>query len=193
VKRLALLLLLGCLGCEPERATTSAPRPPPTEADACTRLCEQLDGCAIAPPGCPARCTRDQARLRAGVQASFTSCLELKLVDCNRRSLPERRQEVSLCWSATLEAWSSGEGKAAIDTVVSAVCTRATRCEAEAAPLDECVKALGKKLAGSAQGKTLAVARPELVASVAACVSKASCAEPHPVAVCSEQQEKEAP
>ena len=189
----ALLLLFVVLGCAPEHASTGAPRPPPTEADACARLCDRLDGCGIAPPSCGARCPRDQERLRVGVQASFTSCLERELVDCERRSIPERRQVVSLCWSATLEAWSSGEGKAAIDSVVRAVCAQAARCEPGAAPVDECVQTLGKKMADSAQGKTLAVARPELVASVSACVSKASCAEPHPVAVCTQEQDKDAP
>ena len=60
-------------------------------------------------------------------------------------------------------------------------------------PLDECVEKLGQKLAGAVQGKALAVARPELVASVAACVGKASCTEPHPVAACTREQENDSP
>lgn len=193
MKSAPCLLALLLLGCEPERPASSTPRPPPSESDACARLCERLSDCGIAPPSCPAGCARDQGRLRIGVQAAFTSCLERQLATCEKLPVPDRRQAVSLCWSATLEAWSRGEGREAIDSVVRAVCTQAARCEPGAAPVDECVATLGKKMSDSPQGKTLAVARPELVSSLAACVSKASCAEPHPVAACHELQEKESP
>lgn len=92
-----------------------------------------------------------------------------------------------------MEAWDRENGRESVGAVVRAVCEQAARCEADAAPVDECVLLLGKKMAGSAQAKTLAVARPELVAGIADCVRKASCAEPHPVAACLERQDKESP
>lgn len=188
MRRLLLALLLS--GCEVGRPAPAEPRPPVEEQNACARLCERLGDCAIAPVSCAAGCARDQAKLRPGVQAAFTTCLEAQLARCETRSVPERRQLVSLCWTATLEAWSQGPGKEAIESVVRAVCGQAARCEPGAAPIDECVATLGKKMAGSPQGKTLAVARADLIERVTTCVGKASCAEPHPVAMCSELPEE---
>ena len=189
----AWVLVSATLGCEPGRPAESPPVPAPTEADACARLCTRLEACEIAPPTCEAKCTRDQARLRKGVQPGFATCLEARLGMCETRGIPDRRQVVSLCWTATLEAWEREVGQEAIAGVVRAVCTQAARCEPSAAPVDECLGTLGKRMASSPQGKTLAVARPELVSALAACVSNASCTEPHPVAACAELQEKDAP
>ncbi|MBI2392878.1 MAG: hypothetical protein HYV09_25055 [Deltaproteobacteria bacterium] len=187
LKSLAMVLV----SCGVERPPATPARPAPTEEDACARVCEQLGECAIAPMSCAPSCARDQARLRPGVQPAFASCLERELVRCDARPIADRRQLVSLCWTATLEGWSKEAGKAAITEVVRAVCERAARCEPGTESVDECATALASKLRDSPQGKTLAVARPELVTGIATCVRDGSCAEPHPVAACAAASEKE--
>lgn len=191
MKRLFVWTTILTMSCGVERPPTTAARPPPTDEDACARMCEQLGECGIAPVACASSCARDQARLRKGVQAGLVGCLERELVRCDARPIADRRQLVSLCWTATLEGWSKEAGRGAITEVVRAVCERAARCEPGTETVDECTKALEAKLRDSPQGKTLAVARPELVTGIATCVRDGSCAEPHPVAACAAASEKE--
>lgn len=176
MKRL-IILLLGCGGA----FVTPKPRPAPTEADACARLCERMVACNIAPPACEASCARDQARLREGVQPAFASCIERETAACESHSMPDRRQAVALCWTATLEVYAHDDE--ALGEVARAICARLARCAAE--PVEDCEPSLRKKLAQSAQSKSLAVVRKELIATMTTCIDKSSCSDDDALSRCS--------
>ena len=176
-------------GCAFDRSAAQPPRPLPTEADACARTCARLEGCALAPAHCPSRCGLDQARLRPGVQAAFAACLEAQLATCETIGDLDRRQRVSLCWTATLEVWDREVGDQASRALLDAVCARAERCDPGAASSAECVATIRHDPSQVARRKTLAVARPELLAATAACIRSCSCAEPHPIDRCTPAEE----
>jgi hypothetical protein len=90
-----------------------------------------------------------------------------------------------------MEAYGSADAPA-IAAIVHAVCARSARCDAEAGD-GGCEVTLTKKLSGSAQGRSLALARPELIAQIAMCIDRASCTESNPVAACSEKGDEAAP
>ncbi len=177
MKRL-ILLLLGCGGA----FASPKPRPAPTEADACARLCERMVACKLAPVACEASCARDQSRLRAGVQPAFASCIERETAACESHTLPDRRQAVALCWTATLEAYATDDE--ALGKVAGAICARLARCSTEVA--SDCEASLRKKLAQSAQSKSLAVVRKELIVSMTECIDKSSCSDDDALSRCSE-------
>ncbi len=186
ISALAALLACAC-ACAPEPVTPTKPLADPTEADACERFCDRLQGCAIAPPSCSTGCVRDQKKMREGVYPSFVACVERELAPeiCAAVSNPERRDRLTLCWTATVEAWAARAGDDALGNVVHAVCVRRARCEPEAGAADACELELKTKLAGSGTAKMLAVARPDLVATLATCVEQRPCDVDDPVAACS--------
>jgi hypothetical protein len=167
VKRF-IVLLLGCGGA----FGSPPPRAAPTEADACTRICERMAACKIAPVSCEASCARDQKHLRDGVQPAFATCIERETTMCESHSMPDRRQAVAICWTATLEAYAKDEK--AIAEVVRAICDRHNRCDA---PMPNCEEDLRKKLNQSAQSKSLAVVRAEVIAEMAKCIDASSCTD----------------
>jgi hypothetical protein len=174
---LALAFLIGCGG-----ATTApaASRPAATESDACERICTTFADCRISPPNCLATCAVDQKKLRDGIQPSFAACVEHELERCELREVPERRQIVSVCFAAVLDVYAKDD--AAIGKIVHAVCTREAKCAPDPEP--ECEKHLRDKLKASPQSKTLALARPELIAKIADCVEKSGCSDADPIDTC---------
>ena len=170
-------------GCGGAATTSTKTRSQATESDACDRVCDCMVSCKISPPACSASCARDQARLREGVQPAFATCLERELNTCDMLPIPDRRQAVSLCWTATLEA--HGNDASALGVVVHAICGRNARC---GEPGDACEASLLKKLTGSAQSKSLAVVRKELLASIATCIDTAECSDEGAVSHCTEKQ-----
>lgn len=176
MKRL-VILLLGCGGAFP----TPPPRTAPTEADACARICERMAACKIAPMSCEASCARDQKHLREGVQPAFASCIERETAACESHSMPDRRQAVAICWTATLEVYARDEN--AIAEVVRAICDRHNRCDM---PMPNCEVELRKKLTQTAQSKSLAVVRKEVIAEMAACIDKSSCTDEGALNHCAE-------
>lgn len=116
---------------------------------------------------------------RPGVQAANASCVERELDRCDKLSVSDRRQIISLCWTATLDTYARDD--ASLRRLVSAVCAWYGRC-GESDP--DCVKNIMAKRAGSAQSKTLSVLKPEVVASTASCIEKVSCASVDPMEAC---------
>lgn len=178
-----LALVVGCGGAATTSARHGDRRALPTETDACERICDRMVACKISPPACASSCARDQARLREGVQPAFATCLERELNTCETARISDRRQAVSLCWTATLEAL--GNDNAAVGVVVRAICMRSARC-GEAG--ENCEKELAAKLSGSAQSKSLAVVRKELIASIASCIDAAGCSDAAAVGTCTEKE-----
>jgi len=179
-KLIALALVLGCGGA------TSAPaksRPAPTEADACERYCTTLGDCRISQPNCLAACAVDQKKFRNGFHPSLVACLERELERCELREVVERRQVVAICFSAVLEAYARDD--AAIGKIVHAVCTREARCAPDPEP--KCEEMLREKLKSSPQSKALAVARPELITTIADCVEKSGCSDADPIETCTHE------
>lgn len=170
------LLVIGCGGA----IVGPKERPLPNEQDACPRLCERMTTCEVAPPSCAASCAADQARFRPGVQPAYAACVERELAHCDSASPPDRRQALSLCWSATLEAYAKDDD--ALRTIVRAICARLARCDGPS----ECETTLMQKLSGSAQSKTWGLVRKELVTSTATCIEKTGCSESDPIGLCSE-------
>lgn len=169
------LFLLGCGG----PATEAKSRPAPNESDACERMCARMSECGIAPPECGTQCAHDQSMMRAGVESANATCVERELATCDRLTVTQRRQVISLCWTATLDAYSKDDS--AMRALVTAVCARLVRCGSAD---DTCVEATMAKRAGSAQSKSLAVLKPETVAATASCIEKVSCTEPDPMEKC---------
>lgn len=180
MKRIVILALL--IGCGGATTKPAASRPAPTEGDACERICATFDECQITPPNCTASCANDQKKLREGIQPALATCLERELERCDLRAAPERRQIVSVCFSAVIEAYAKDD--TAVGKIVHAVCSRESRCVADAEP--ECEAKLGQKLKASPQSKTLAIARPEVLGTIADCIEKASCNDADPVGTCTE-------
>lgn len=186
--RLVVSLSLVALACACTPAASPAkPVAEPTEADACARFCDRLGDCGIAPPSCTTGCARDQKKMREGAYPSLVSCVERELAPevCAAISGPERRDRLTLCWTATVEAWSTRTGEGSLATVVHAVCARRARCHPEEGAAESCEAELKAKLGGSATAKMLAVARPELVSELATCVETSACDVEDPVAACS--------
>lgn len=180
---LALLgVLLGCgWGCGGATAAPAKSRPAPTDADACERYCAALDDCRIAQPNCAAACAADQKRLRDGVQPALVTCVEREFAGCEHRELGERRQIVSLCFAAVLEAFST-DGSA-MGTIARAVCARQAKCAPSPDP--DCEQQIRDRYKNSPQSKVLGIVRPELLNKAAACIAVASCDDPDPIASCS--------
>jgi hypothetical protein len=178
-------LLLACvLGCSPLRPPEASTDPtPPNEKDACARFCDRLEQCEVAPSGCAPQCARDQTKMREGIFPALAACTDRELGSCRLLTAPERRSRLSLCWSATIEAYAARFGTDAIARVVAAVCTRESRCSSEVDRVT-CEKELSERLTTSAQAKTLAVARAELLESITKCVATKECEVADPVTAC---------
>ena len=178
----ALLLL----GCASPRAQTPSIQPALTEATACGRLCERLDGCGGAPGRCVADCERDRARLRAGFTASFVGCVDHELgpAACGPPVRPEARSgAIAMCYAATLDVWAERDRGQSLRRVLQSACRKRARCVPRAA-IDEqqCIAELEAR--ASAARKLLAVAEPALVERVAACVDASACDDDASVARC---------
>lgn len=180
MRRIAMLALL--IGCGGATSKPAASRPPPTEADACERICSVYDGCNISPPNCTAGCAAEQQRLREGVEPSLAACLERELDHCELRAVTERRQILSICFAAVVEAY--GKDETAVNKIVTAVCAQQDRCATEAEPADpECRATLRAKL----KYRPLSIVRAELLDTISACIEKSSCNEPDPVGTCAKE------
>jgi len=177
---LALVVLIGCGGAS---TTPAKSRPSPTSADACERLCEAYETCRIAPPNCPASCAAEQKRFRDGVHPALATCLERELSGCEHREPTERRQIVSLCFAAVLEAHATDAH--AMEKIVHAVCARQAKCSPDPEP--NCEARMLEIHKSSPQSKVLALVRPELLAKMATCIESASCDDNDPVGTCSHE------
>jgi hypothetical protein len=173
--------------------TPPARRPADDLRPPCERLCDHLEICGAAPSGCRTGCERDERILREGLQSAHAACVAAALPkeSCGLLSSGERRARIGLCWAATLEAFAKLDDGDNRRTVVRAVCAHRARCAEIAA--ETCEEALDDGLARSAQGKSLAVARPTLVAAVARCVEARPCDDPDPVAACGPAREEVVP
>jgi hypothetical protein len=174
--RLLIVLVLAACGGPAAEARS---RPPPTEADACDRMCEKMSACGIAPPSCAAQCAHDQAMFRPGVQSANATCVERELTACDRLAVTDRRQIIAICWTATLDTYAKDDS--ALKTLIGAVCARLVRCGSADS---DCVEKMMAKRAGTVQSKTMSVLKPELVASTASCIEKVSCGELDPMEKC---------
>lgn len=195
-RALALATLTLLAACAPARSPSAEAQAAPTENDACARYCDRLATCSLAPSDCAKACERDRANMRDGVYPSLVGCVERELTatTCGVKDMHERRGTLSLCWAATIDAYEKRDGGQTLKIVVRAVCGRQARCNPDGgATKDACSSELETKLAGKAQGQMLAVAKPEQVAALAACVETASCDAPDPVAACRAKQENAAP
>ena len=170
-----VLLLVACGG----PAKGPASRPAPTEADACERMCDTMSTCGIAPPSCATQCAHDQSMMRAGVEAANATCVERELARCDSLAVTDRRQVIAMCWTATLDTYAKDD--AALKQLIGAVCARLVRCGSAD---NDCVESMMAKRAGTVQSKSLAVLKPEVVASTASCIEKVSCAELDPMEKC---------
>jgi hypothetical protein len=158
-----------------------------TDANVCARYCARMESCAIAPKACEAGCTRDVHKYRDGFFVSLFGCLDHELSEaaCVQKSLGERRQTISLCFSATLEAWSKRDDGASLRAIVASVCAREARCHPEEKTVTlECEKVLETKMRGQVSSAIYAAARPELVHDVAVCIRSASCSVEAPADMC---------
>lgn len=186
---LALVLALGC-SAPPARDPTA--KPPLTDESACTRLCDDLVACGGAPGRCVATCEEDRARLRPGFEASFVSCVERELVPPACSSSPTvegdpkaRSEKISLCYSATLEAYAQVDAGKALGRVLLSICKRSVRCGDVAAGNEAaCVTELSAHAKEGVVGKLMAAARDELVSAIGSCVEGRDCNETDPVAPC---------
>jgi hypothetical protein len=191
VKRaLATLIVLSCACTEPR---TPAPAiEPTTDANVCARYCARMTSCGIAPKECEKGCAVDQKKFRDGFFVSLDGCLDHELSEsaCTQKSLGERRQTISLCFSATLEAWSKKDDGTSLRTIVASVCAREARChpgEASAKTVEtDCSKTLEAKMRAQVSSAIYAAARPELVREVASCVQASSCSVEAPADACFE-------
>jgi len=188
-------LLLAWIGCGGARSQAPpASSSPPSEENACARLCDRLRNCGGAPPSCEANCERDRRRLKPGFTASVVGCAEKEL-DLNAcapdEDLPTRRASViALCYSATLNVFAARDRGKSARSVLSAACRRRARCAPEA-KVDEgaCIPELEEH--AQAAVMLLSVARDELVESVATCIDASACDESDPVPRCLQPMAKE--
>ncbi|MGZ3422198.1 MAG: hypothetical protein ACXWUG_15595 [Polyangiales bacterium] len=188
-RALAMLILMSCLvSCTEPRAPTPAIEPT-TDANVCARYCARMASCEIAPQDCEKGCALDKKKFRDGFFVSVAGCLDHELSDsaCAQKSLGERRQTISLCFSATLEAWSKKDDGTSLRTIVSSVCAREARCHpGEKTVETDCSKNLEAKMRAQVSSAIYAAARPELVHDVAECVRAASCSVEAPADACFE-------
>lgn len=191
MKRASLIALSLCLSCNEPRTPVAAPEPT-TDANVCARYCELMESCEIAPKDCQKGCAVDVKKFRDGFFVSHFGCLdhELSQAACAQMSIGERRQSISLCFSASLEAWSKKDGGESLRTIVASVCAREARChppDAEPQSVEaDCSKTLEAKMRAQVSSAIYAAARPELVRDVAACVRAASCSVEAPADSCFE-------
>jgi hypothetical protein len=198
----AILIALGCSGPPPRVAPK---KPPIADETACPRLCEDLVSCGGAPGRCVATCEEDRSVLRAGFEASFVTCVEHELVPPACSSSPEvagdakaRSEKISLCYSATLEAYANLDGGKNFTHVLTSVCKRRVRCatvegaEVEDGKQAACVQELTKQLQSTIAVKVLAAARDEVVANITRCVEERPCNESDPTLFCLLGGEKKA-
>lgn len=178
MRRIVFLAFL--VGCGGASTTPAKSRPAPTETDACERMCEVYEGCRIVPTNCAAVCAADQKRLRDGVQPALVGCLERELAGCEHRELTERRQIVSLCFAAVLEAYA--KDATAMNRIARAVCARQAKCAPS--PDAECETKIRAQYKDSPNSKVLAIVRPELLEKTASCIESASCDDNDPVQSC---------
>lgn len=175
---LFLALLVGCGGATGKPVKS---RPAPTEADACERMCALYDECHLAPRKCGEACVAEQSRYRSGVHPALASCLENELAGCEHREMTERRQIVSICFAAVLEAYSKDAH--VLDGLTTSICKRVHKCEPEADP--NCEARLKAQFNESPQNRLLSLAKPELLAKIGACIENTTCDDEDPIETCS--------
>jgi hypothetical protein len=178
--------------CGPSTPAARTPkRPHPTDADACPRFCEALAACGGAPDQCETDCRRDAERLRPGFAASYTACIERQLeppqcgapVGSSVTVPASRRENVQLCYFATLEAYATRDEGASMRRVIGAVCKRQARCAGATSNEETCKGELDKHTK-KGEARILAAARVELVETVAHCIEERPCDDDDPVGPC---------
>lgn len=172
-------LLASCAGS----TVGTKPVSPPTDTDACPRLCSALERCGTPPADCVLSCGKEREGLRPEVHGGYVSCVETELAMCASMDGPTKRQRVTLCFAAAVDVVHGAVGDGPLRTLATALCSREARCHGGSeAVTDTCVDEVVASRKASA--RLLSAVRPARIAAMSACVDKRPCDDDDPVAHC---------